>query len=44
VFPVSAAGLAAASWKSSKRPSAFAPKRLVRIVTVNPSKRFYLVL
>jgi hypothetical protein len=40
VFPVSAAGLAAAwaSWNINKRPSALLPRRLVRIVTVNPSK------
>jgi hypothetical protein len=38
-----ASGLAAASCNSNKRPKTFVPKRLVRIVTVNPSKRFYFV-
>src|SRR4030095_17105712 len=33
-----ASGLAAASCSNSKRPKTFVPKRLVRIVTVNPSK------
>src|SRR5215510_942944 len=45
VFAVFApsAGLAAASCNSIKRPRALVPKRLIRIVTVNPSKRFYLI-
>jgi hypothetical protein len=37
-------GLAAASCKNIRRPKAFIPKRLVRIVTVNPSKRVFIRL
>jgi hypothetical protein len=37
-----AAGLVAASChKNTRKLRAFIPRRLVRIVTVNPSKRFY---
>jgi hypothetical protein len=39
-----ASGLAAASCNNIKRPKAFVPKRLVRIVTVNPSKRVFIRL
>src|SRR5262245_307812 len=36
---LAASGLAAASCNNNRRPRAFVPKILVRIVTVNPSKR-----
>jgi hypothetical protein len=37
-----AAGLAAACHKKTMMPNAFVPRRLVKIVTVNPPKRLFL--
>src|SRR3954469_25084452 len=37
--PGLAAGLAAVSCKNIRKPKAFAPRRLVKIVTVNPSNK-----
>jgi len=37
--PGLAAGLAVVSCKNIRKPKAFAPRRLVKIVTVNPSNK-----